>query len=147
MAGRDFNWTDNYNLRHKVIVSESFAREAWGSAANAIGKHAHQSANHPWDRVIGVVEDVHQHGVDEKAPIIVYWPVLPMYVPYIDQPTIGAERNVTFAIRSRRAGSEAFLESGAAVGQLGEPEPAGCRRSLRCRRCTGSHWHGSLSRW
>ena len=108
VAGRDFNWTDNYGLRHKVIVSESFARETWGSAANAIGKHARQSNRNPWDEVIGVVEDVHQHGVDEKAPIIIYWPVL-MYIPYIEQPTIGAERNVTFAIHSRRAGSENFL--------------------------------------
>ena len=108
VAGRDFNWTDNYSLRHKVIVSESFARETWGSAASAIGKHAHQSNRNPWDEVIGVVEDVHQHGVDEKAPIIIYWPVL-MYIPYIDQPTIGAERNVTFAIHSKRAGSENFL--------------------------------------
>ena len=89
-------------------MSESFARETWGSAASAIGKHAHQSNRNPWDEVIGVVEDVHQHGVDEKAPIIIYWPVL-MYIPYIDQPTIGAERNVTFAIHSKRAGSENFL--------------------------------------
>ncbi len=108
VAGRDFNWTDNYSLRHKVIVSESFARETWGSAANAIGKHAHQSNRNPWDEVIGVVADVHQHGVDEKAPAIIYWPVL-MYIPYIEQPTIGAQRNVTFAIHSRRAGSEIFL--------------------------------------
>lgn len=108
VAGRDFNWTDNYSLLHKVIVSESFARETWGSAANAVGKHARQSNRNPWDEVIGVVADVHQHGVDEKAPIIIYWPVL-MYIPYIDQPTIGAERNITFAIHSRRAGSETFL--------------------------------------
>ena len=108
VAGRDFNWTDNYSLRHKLIVSEAFAREAWGSAANAIGKHARQSNRNPWDEVIGVVEDVHQHGVDAKAPMIIYWPVL-MYIPYLPQPTIGAQRNVTFAIRSRRAGSEGFL--------------------------------------
>src|SRR6185437_4564143 len=81
VAGRDFNWTDNYGLRHKVIVSENFARDTWGSAANAIGKHARQSNRNPWDEVIGVVEDVHQHGVDEKAPAIIYWPVL-MYIPY-----------------------------------------------------------------
>jgi predicted permease len=108
VAGRDFNWTDNYGLRHKVIVSENFARDTWGSAANAIGKHARQFNRNPWDEVIGVVEDVHQHGVDEKAPAIIYWPVL-MYIPYTDQPTIGAQRNVTFAMRSRRAGSDNFL--------------------------------------
>ena len=108
VAGRDFNWADNYNFRHKVIVSEAFAREEWGSAANAIGKHARQSNRNPWDEVIGVVEDVHQHGMGEKAPVIIYWPVL-MYIPYIPQPTIGAERNITFAIHSRRAGTESFL--------------------------------------
>ena len=32
-----------------------------------------------------------------------------MYIPYIEQPTLGAERNITFAIHSTRAGSEAFL--------------------------------------
>ena len=26
VAGRDFNWTDNYSLRHELIVSEAFAR-------------------------------------------------------------------------------------------------------------------------
>ena len=108
VAGRDFNWTDNYDLRHKVIVSESFALAEWGSAANAIGKHARQSNRNPWDEVIGVVSDVHQHGVDEKAPTIIYWPVL-IIIPYIPQTTIGAERNVTFAIHSRRAGTESFL--------------------------------------
>ena len=108
VAGRDFNWTDDYDLRHKVVVSESFARAEWGSAANAIGKHARQSNRNPWDEVIGVVEDVHQHGVDEKAPTIIYWPVL-IIIPYIPQTTIGAERNVTFAIHSRRAGTESFL--------------------------------------
>jgi len=108
VAGRDFGWTDNYDLRHKVIVSESFARAEWGSAANAIGKHARQSNRNPWDEVIGVVADVHQHGVDEKAPTIIYWPVL-IIIPYIPQTTIGAERNVTFAIHSRRAGTESFL--------------------------------------
>ena len=86
VAGRDFNWTDNYDLRHKVIVSESFARAEWGSAANAIGKHARQSNRNPWDEVIGVVADVHQNGVDEKAPTIIYWPVL-IIIPYIPQTT------------------------------------------------------------
>ncbi|HEY3628738.1 MAG TPA: ABC transporter permease, partial [Terracidiphilus sp.] len=38
VAGRDFTWDDIYGLRHKVIVSENFARESWGSAAAAIGK-------------------------------------------------------------------------------------------------------------
>ena len=33
VAGRDFTWTEIYDLRPRVIVSENFARESWGSAA------------------------------------------------------------------------------------------------------------------
>ena len=131
VAGRDFNWTDNYDLRHKVIVSESFARAQWGSAANAIGKHARQSNRNPWDEVIGVVADVHQHGVDEKAPTIIYWPVL-MIIPYIPQTTIGAERNVTFAIHNKRAGIEDFLSQvRQAVGSVNPNLPVASARTMQ----------------
>jgi len=108
VAGRDFTWTDNYSLRHKVMVSENFAREAWGSAQNAVGKRMREFEELPWEEVIGVVEDVHQHGVDEKTPVIIYWPVL-MINPYIRQHPVFCRRFVTFAIHSRRAGNEAFL--------------------------------------
>jgi predicted permease len=108
VAGRDFDWTDTYGLRHKVMVSENFARESWGSAANAVGKRVREFNTLPWEEVIGVVEDVHQHGVDEKAPVIIYWPVY-MNNPYTPHPPIFSRRLVTFAIHSRRAGNEAFL--------------------------------------
>jgi len=108
VAGRDFTWTDVYNLRPTVVVSESFARESWGSASAAIGRQVRQFTNTPWQEVIGVVEDVHVHGVDEKAPAIVYWPAL-LSSPYTPQPTIDAPRFVTFAIRSDRAGTGSLL--------------------------------------
>ena len=38
VAGRDFTWTDIYGLRPVGIVSESLARELWGSPSAAIGK-------------------------------------------------------------------------------------------------------------
>ena len=108
VAGRDFTWSDIYGLRPFVVVSENFARESWGSTSAAIGKRVRQFINTPWLEVIGVVEDVHVHGVDEKAPAVVYWPVL-LKSPYTLQPTIDAQRFVTFAIRSDRAGTEGFL--------------------------------------
>jgi predicted permease len=108
LAGRDFTWTDIYSLRHKVIVSENFARESWGSAVNAVGKRVHEFQGQPWEEVIGVVEDVHQNGVDEKAPVIIYWPVFAIN-PYVREHTVWSRRFVTFAIHSRRAGNEAFL--------------------------------------
>ena len=65
----------------------------------------------PWQEVIGVVEDVRVHGVDEKAPAIVYWPAM-LNDPYTPKPAIQAPRFVTFAIRSDRAGTESFLNAG-----------------------------------
>lgn len=109
VAGRDFTWSDIYDLRPRVIVSENFALESWGSASAAVGKRLRQFSNSPWQEVIGVVEDVRVHGVDEEAPAIVYWPAM-LNDPYTPKPTIDAPRFVTFAIRSNRAGTESFLK-------------------------------------
>ncbi len=109
IAGRDFTWDDLYNLRGRIIVSENFARESWGSASAAIGKRARQFSNKPWQEVIGVVEDVHVHGVDESSPAIVYWPAM-MRDPYTQKESISAQRFATFVIHSERAGSDSFLK-------------------------------------
>jgi predicted permease len=109
IAGRDFTWSDLYDLRPGVIVSENFARESWGSASAAVGKRLRQFEKMPWQEVIGVVEDVRVHGVDEAAPAIVYWPAM-LNDPYTSKPTIDAPRFVTFSIRSDRAGTESFLK-------------------------------------
>ena len=108
VAGRDYTWTDVYGRRNYVIVSENYARENWGSAAAAIGKRVRQFTNMPWQQVIGVVQDVRQHGVDEKAPAIIYWPAM-LDDPYASQPAITAARNIRFAIHSDRAGIENFI--------------------------------------
>ena len=57
--------------------------------------------------MVGVVEDVRENGVQEKAPPIVYWPSMSagIYGPN----TFDAIRAATFAVRSDRAGTEAFL--------------------------------------
>jgi ABC-type antimicrobial peptide transport system permease subunit len=51
-----------------------------------------------------VVQDVRQNGIQDKAPEIVYWPIL-MHNQFATLPT----RAVTFVIRSKRAGTESFL--------------------------------------
>ena len=109
VAGRDFTWSDIYDLRPRVMVSENFARESWGSASAAVGKRLRQFSKSPWQEVIGVVEDVRVHGVDEAAPATIYWPAM-LNDPYTPKPTIDAPRAITFAIRSDRAGTESFLK-------------------------------------
>jgi predicted permease len=107
IAGRDFTWTDTYGLRPMVIVSESFARESWGSAQAAIGKRVREYQPMPWHEVIGVVQDVHENGIMEPAPAIVYWPT--MMQDHFGPGRVEASRSVTFAVHSRRAGTESFL--------------------------------------
>jgi predicted lysophospholipase L1 biosynthesis ABC-type transport system permease subunit len=90
------------------MVSENFARQAWGSAQAAIGKRIRQFGDSPWERVIGVVQDVRVHGVDEAAPPTIYWPAMLMN-PYTTLATVEGQRAATFAIRTSLAGNEGFL--------------------------------------
>ncbi len=108
VAGRELTWTDLYELRPMVMISENLAREFWGTAAAAVGKRLRQYPFTPWQEVIGVVQDVRQNGIQEKAPDIVYWPVL-MRNFFVPQGGLIATRAVTFVIRSERAGTEGFL--------------------------------------
>ncbi len=111
IVGREMTWTDVYDLRPFGLVSENLARELWGSPANAIGKQFRESSGGPWRQVIGVVQNVFEDGVSKKAPEIVYWPTYErnLYGPEPADAELGAWRDVTFAIRSNRAGTAAFL--------------------------------------
>jgi len=107
VAGRDLTWSEIYALRPVGMVSESLARELWGSPSAAVGKHFRQYSAMPWHEVVGVVQDVRENGVDQISPATVYWPSMAsdMFGPG----SLGAWRDVYFAIRSSRAGTPAFL--------------------------------------
>jgi predicted permease len=108
MAGRELTWTDVYGLRSVAMVSENLAREYWGGAAAAVGKRFRQYPGMPWREIIGVLQDVHENGVQEAAPLTVYWPTM---MPNIFGPgPLDAWRTVTFAVRTDRAGTEGFLK-------------------------------------
>ncbi|MGA2250154.1 ADOP family duplicated permease [Terracidiphilus sp.] len=108
VAGRDFTWDDLEGVRPMIMVSESFARENWGSAGAAIGKRLKKYDRSPWQEVIGVVEDVHVHGVDAKAPKIVYWPAV-FYDRFDTPPVLDGLRFACYAIHTSRAGTESLL--------------------------------------
>ena len=107
VAGRDFTWAEIYSVRRVGIASESLARELWGSPSAAIGKQFHEFPGSPWYEVVGVVQDVRENGVDQVSPATVYWP------PLMGDPSVPAElgawRTVYFAMRSNRAGTQAFI--------------------------------------
>jgi predicted permease len=108
VAGRDFTWDDLEQVRPMVVVSEAFARENWGSAQAAIGKRVRKYESSPWQEVIGVVEDVHVHGLDEKAPGIIYWPAM-FYDRFATPSLMNGLRFVSFAMHSSRAGTGGLL--------------------------------------
>ena len=106
LAGRDLTWTDIYQKRNVAIISENFAREYWQSPNRAIGKRIRVGGTDEWREIVGVAQDVHQNGVDQPAPSIVYWPL--MQNNFEGQKEM-VRRGVAFIIRSPRAGSLSFI--------------------------------------
>jgi predicted permease len=104
VAGRDLTWTDIYDQRRYAMVSENLARELWGTPTAAIGKRFREFKD--WWQVVGVVQDVRENGVSEKAPAIVYWP--PMMQGLFGG-ALDSVRTVTFAVRSDRTGTAGFV--------------------------------------
>ena len=107
IAGRDLDWTDTYQTRPVVLISENMAREYWRQPSAAIGKRIRETTSSPWREIIGVVANERDDGVDHPAPAIVYWPLLRR--DFWGQ-TLDVQNGAVLAIRSPRAGTEAFLK-------------------------------------
>lgn len=106
IAGRDMTWPEEYEKRPVVIISENFAREYWSSPANAIGKLIRVGSTDSWHEIIGVAGNVYDDGVSQDPPSSAYWPLF--QDNFITQKEV-VKRNVSFVVRSPRAGSAAFL--------------------------------------
>ena len=108
IAGRDLAWSDIYGRRPVVLVSENLARELWGSSAAAVGKRIHEMSNKAqWREVAGVVENVHDDGIQTQPPATVYWPFA---IANFNGAALNVQRNAAFAVRGPGAGTEAFLK-------------------------------------
>jgi predicted permease len=107
VAGREITWPEVYGLRPVVTVSETLARELWGTPTAALGRQLRVSPGMPWHEVIGVVQDVRENGFYEPPPPTVYWPTLSAYIG-VGSGT-NSIRGVIYVVRSERTGTEAFL--------------------------------------
>jgi predicted permease len=129
VAGRDYTWDDIYGLQPVGIVSENLARESWGSAGAAIGKHFRTMPTQAWIEVVGVAQDVHQNGVEEEAPATVYWPAM-LKLPWANN-SIDTQRTVTFVVHSDRAGTQSLVgEIQQAVGRVNGSLPVASMQTL-----------------
>ena len=107
IAGRDLTWAETYNQTPVAVISENMAREVWRDPRAAIGKRIRPTLKDDWREVIGVVADLRDDGVDQKAPGIVYWPLLQKN---FESSATYVFRSVAFIVRTPRAGSSALLE-------------------------------------
>jgi predicted permease len=106
IAGRDFTWSQLYNRTPVAVVSENLARELWGDPRVAVGKRIRVKLKDYGREVIGVVADLHDDGIDQKPPTMVYWPLLQKNLEGGDS----VIRGVTYVIRIPRAGSAALRQ-------------------------------------
>jgi predicted permease len=107
VAGRDFTWNEIYQKVPVGMVSENFAREYWGSPANALSKHIRVSTTDEWREIVGVIGDVHNDGMTKDPPAVAYWPTL---MEHFESDTFNVRRFVVFTIRTPRVGSESLIK-------------------------------------
>ena len=106
IAGRDVTWAETYSQTPVALISENMARELWTDPRTAVGKRIRATLKDDWAEIIGVVQDLRDNGVDQKAATIVYWPLLQKN---FEGNKITARRSVAYAIRTPRAGSTSLI--------------------------------------
>ena len=100
LAGRPISWSDIYERRRVVVVSETLAREVWLRAADAIGKRVRNSRTAEWYEVVGVAGNERDDGLNKPPTAIVYWPIVnDSYM----------EGTMAYAVRSGRVAEPGFL--------------------------------------
>jgi predicted permease len=128
LAGRDFTWTDLFEKRAVAIVSETVARELWGSPASALGKRIREGTTGPWREVVAVAGNTYDDGVNQKPSVSVYWPAM---MHDFEGDKVAVRRSMTLLVRSNRAGSESLVKQmEAAVWSLDPNIPAANVRTV-----------------
>jgi predicted permease len=79
LAGREFSWSDDARSPRVAVINETFARRAFGSASEALGKHF-KTADGTRLEVIGVAEN-------GKYKNLVEDPQTAMFVPLLQVPS------------------------------------------------------------
>ena len=73
LQGRDFSWADGPKSERVVIINASMARRFW-PGEDPINKILLNDGGKEEDRVIGVVDDVHEESVESNIGAQVYYP-------------------------------------------------------------------------
>jgi predicted permease len=131
IAGRGVTWNDLETGGRVVVISESFARRLATEPADALGKRVRFAtfAQDSWREVIGVVQNIHENGLYEAPPSMVYWPAFAENLFY--NPMVGTP-SPTFVIRSARAGTASLAdEVRNAIHSVSASIPIGRERTMQ----------------
>ena len=132
VAGRSITWTEIYERRPVIVISETLAREYWRSPRERSASASAAVRSDPWREIVGVVGDERDDGLNQPATAIVYWPML-------NDSYRAAHDGLRRAVEPRRhAGLPARAPAGGLVGQS---ESAAGRRA-DARRDSGA-LHGA----
>lgn len=76
VEGRTFEPGDGADGTRSAMVSRNFAQEWWPDSSPIGRGVSFGGANEEWYRIVGVVDDVRQYGLDQDAPQMVYFPLI-----------------------------------------------------------------------
>lgn len=96
IRGRVSSWSEVENQAAGVVVSEAFARHFWPNES-ALGKAIGNSPRPPFYRIVGIAGDVRADGLDQPAPAIVYYPMVPLVGTHL----WGSPNEMSVVLRTR----------------------------------------------
>ncbi len=99
-----------------------------GDPRKALGQQIREGSKDDWREVVGVVADLHDDGIDQKAPAIVYWPLL---LKNFGSSPLQETRNASLVIRTRQAGTATvFTQIQSAVATVNPNLPVADAKTL-----------------
>lgn len=112
LVGRTFTWQEVHNRFPGVVLSESLARETFGSAEAALGQRvAARPEPVRWYEVIGVAANVRDDGMGQDPILEVNWPQVTLaFWEGSPADQVQTWRTMGYAIRSNRVGTSGFLQ-------------------------------------
>jgi len=131
IAGRGITWSDIETGGRVVVISADFARVLAPEPSAAIGRRLRfaSSEDDAWREVIGVVQSIHEDGLYEAPPGMVYWPVFMENM--FGLPEVGTPEG-TIVIRSERAGTAGLMnEVRQAVRSVNPSIPVGQAHTMQ----------------
>ena len=112
LMGRNVTWADVHARAPVALLSETLAREVFGSPEEALGEYVAARPDPPvWKEVIGIVADTREDGIDASYPDLVYWPHVTLGFWEGNAPDLTQVwRGATISIRSSRTHTPGFLD-------------------------------------